>query len=236
MPDDRQQLKLKGNRYPKGEGQEPEEGKYPQKIVWQYANGTKFIIDTDTDNVQVYHPSGSSVVFYPDGSVVQMAVGQNVQYTKGGTTLTVDENGDLVVKGHNSVKVQGGGHFEVSGDAGIVVGGKTALVGLGDLGVTAKGNLGIYTDGSLMVNAKSGMTFKTDGSTQFDSAQNHNTNASNIVSKASDATVVETTGGDTSLKASGGDVITKGDKTKIQGGGVTEWQEPYSPLIPSTWT
>ena len=25
MPDDRQQLKLKGNRYPKGKGQEPEE-------------------------------------------------------------------------------------------------------------------------------------------------------------------------------------------------------------------
>ena len=189
MADNRFQLKLDGSRFPTEESQHPPESEYPKEIVHQFAGGQKVVIGTQIgrQTLQVYNADGSSVVFYPDGSIVQMCVGKNVQYTKGGITLTIDENGDIVLKGHTSIKTQGGGHIEFSGDGGIILGGNTAIVGLGNLGITAKGNLGLYVDGHLMINAKQGMTFKTDsGSTQFDSAQNHNINAKQISTNATE--------------------------------------------------
>jgi hypothetical protein len=85
-----------------------------------------------------------------------------VEYTKTGTTLTVDNNGDVKLAGHNRVLMGGGGHIEVTGDAGIAVGGDTAIVGVGKINARAK-SVYIGSDGDVSVRASGNMEIKADG-------------------------------------------------------------------------
>lgn len=98
----------------------------------------------------------------PRGEVVEGRAGGIVTYSKSGTTMTIDNNGDVKLAGHNRVLMGGGGHIEVTGDAGIAVGGDTALVGVGKVNARAK-SVYIGSDGDVAVHASGNMEIRADG-------------------------------------------------------------------------
>lgn len=147
------QLNTQGQRYP---DKPPDESKYPLNIVYQYSGGHRMIIGNEQgkEAFQLYHPSGTSIVIYPDGSVAQMNIGKKIEYNKSGATETTDENKDCVVKGHCSQKVGGGSHTEVSGDMGTICGGIVTTVAMNGMGISVKG-------GQLLINSENGINFNS---------------------------------------------------------------------------
>ena len=148
-----EQLNTQGQRYP---DKPPDESKYPLNIVHQYSGGHRLIIGNEQgkEAFQLYHPSGSSIVMYPDGSVAQMNIGKKIEYNKSGVTETTDENKCSVVNGHCSQKVGGGFHTEVSGDMGTICGGTMKTVAMNGMGISVKG-------GQLLINSENGINFNS---------------------------------------------------------------------------
>ena len=195
--------------------------KYPDHHVYYTHGGIRFEVGNEQGKecVKMFHPSGSYSEWYPDGKVMTFHVGENKQYNKGGVTITVDENNDVHIKGHSKMQIGGGAHIEVAGDAGIVVGGTVGVAGLGDVGIRAKniylgaeGNLNIHVAGKTNINSVGNFDVTTQADASITaSADAHYT--------AGGETIVNSDG-DTNINASG-DVKTKGNSTKVQGGGAS---------------
>jgi hypothetical protein len=199
--------------------EEPTKNPYPDaRIIANEAFEMRYGTADGKQFYQFFGPGGTMHTIYADGTHDIKTIGEKKEYNKAGVTITVDENGDVHIRGHNKLQVGGGAHIEVAGDAGVVVGGSVAMsMPTGDFGVQAK-NIYIGARGNFNLNVEGDTTVKTTGTTQFDSGKNHNTNAKNIASVAEEGTLINTSGGDTNVKASG-DVVTKGATTKVQEGG-----------------
>jgi hypothetical protein len=145
----------------------PPEGEYPTHWVEQYPGGIRVVIGNEKgkESYAIYHPSGTYMQMFPDGTSVSMHIGENKQYNKGGVTLTVDENGDIHIRGHHKLQVGGGSHVEVQGDAGIIVGGDVALAGLGNIGMNAHGNLYLGVRGNMSFNVEGNFKAEVKGTT-----------------------------------------------------------------------
>lgn len=209
----------KKERSGKNEG-DPPENEYPfeERIFTSGGVEINWGNQPGKQHVTIRHPKGTYMTIWPDGKMETYVRGEQRLYVKGGSTTTIDENSDTHVEGQSKTTHGGGVHIEVTGDAGIVCGGNVALAALsGNMGVQVK-NLLVTSTGNVSFDVGGDTTFKTKGTTQFDSGQNHNTNAKNIASVAEEGTLINTSGGDTNVKASG-DVVTKGATTKVQEGG-----------------
>lgn len=147
----------------RADSKETPESKYPLQTVYQHSGGMRISVGNERGKefFRIAHPSGSYIEMKPDGGVSTFNVGQNKTYNKGGVTLSVDENNDVMISGHNKLQVGGGAHIEVSGDAGIVTGGNIALAGLGDLGLAVGGNAYFGIQGKMSLNAQGGTEIKT---------------------------------------------------------------------------
>tara|TARA_R110000868_G_scaffold25423_7_gene99177 strand:- start:1918 stop:2517 length:600 start_codon:yes stop_codon:yes gene_type:complete len=149
----------------RAEFDETPESKYPYNRVTQMPGGMRLVIGEERgkESMKIYHPSGTYMEMFPDGKMASMTIGENKQYNKSGTTVTVDENGDIHFTGHQKITMGGGSHIEVSGDAGIVVGGSTVLTSLGDMGMSVKGNMYMGVDGDMNMNVTGNMNTLVGG-------------------------------------------------------------------------
>lgn len=118
------------NRLPKS----PYKAEYPFNQTTTTRSGHEFHVD-DTpgaERLRTAHKSGTFFEVSADGRKVELVVGDQYHYVKGGLTLTVDNNGDILFAGNLKMVVQGDLHAEVFGDLSSVVSGDSTITTLGD--------------------------------------------------------------------------------------------------------
>lgn len=184
-------------------------------------------------------PHGQGFLVTPAGDIDIQNPSNTRTYTKGGQTLTVDNNSDNKIAGHNRQSVGGGQHTEIKGHS-------TELVGGTKVGALSMMGRGIYTLGAYGVNAANGVALGVntkdgsenvvkiyglpDGNIRLEQTKN-----GNMIDIAPDGTIkiigqkveIESKStmklqsqGNLELLSESGDVITMGQSTKVQRGGV----------------
>lgn len=144
-----------GNRLPKTQYNV----KYPYcQTHVSRAGHEKHIDDTPGhERIREGHKSGTYWEITEDGRRVTLVVANEYQYVKGGLTLTIDNNNDILVNGNYKLVVKGDLYQEVDGNSYTITKGNSTNVTLGDA-VTAvggnayhkvKGNLSASVDGNL---------------------------------------------------------------------------------------
>jgi hypothetical protein len=93
----------------------------------------KHVDDTPgAERLREAHKAGTYWEISPDGRKVTLVVADEYQYVKGGLTLTVDNNYDVLVAGNLRVVIKGDAHVEVHGDLSAAVKGDSTIATLGD--------------------------------------------------------------------------------------------------------
>lgn len=154
----------------RAEQKELEESKYPLNYVTQFDGGHRLVVSNERGKefIRLMHPSGSYQEIQPDGKMVSFTNGESKSYTKGGMTVTVDENGDFNIVGHSKAQVSGGMHMEIAGDMGGAIAGNIALAGMGNAGFSVKGNMYMATDGAFNIHVTGAANIKADGGMTID--------------------------------------------------------------------
>lgn len=141
---------------------------YAAEYPWNAAHVSragheKHVDDTPGhERLREAHKSGTYWEISPDGRRVTLIVADDYHYVKGGLTLTVDQNMDVLIAGNLKVVVQGDAYVEVKGDATAVIGGDSTIATVGDAVVAVggdsytkvQGSCSLSTNGNLNVEAK----------------------------------------------------------------------------------
>lgn len=144
------------------------------------------------ERVLVKHGSGTYTQITADGNRVEVTRGNQHDYHGQGYTMTVDQNGDVTMKGHHRVSFQGGIHMEVHGDLHQVVGGDYVQAVSGDMKQFVTGNIFQHSGKEMALSASKGwsaftpkeavlrgdshLQFQTNGSADHDIKGNVNFN------------------------------------------------------------
>lgn len=108
------------------------------------------------------HKAGTYWEISPDGKKVTLIVADEYHYVKGGLTLTVDNNYDVLIAGNMRVVIKGDAYMEVHGDMTAAVKGDSTIATIGDA-VTmvggdsytkVQGSASVSTDGNLNAEVK----------------------------------------------------------------------------------
>jgi hypothetical protein len=149
--------------------------------VTVYPDGTEVHFDS-TPGYSCYefrHSSGAVYQIADDGMETRISVGNVHDYKKEGYTLTVDQNGDITIKGHLRMSVEGGAHVEVKGD--------TNLVTTGDMNMYVGGNFNQVVSGTY--------NLQVTGPINTTTGANHNLNArGNYKMEAGGSSLMESRG------------------------------------------
>lgn len=186
---------------------------YPYNKVMVTEGGHEVHYD-DTpgkERIRVAHKDGTYDEISVGGKRVSYTVGQNQQYNKSGLTLTVDENHDVKVSGHQVERIGGGKHSEIAGESSLVVGSGINVVCLGDAKIAVGGSAYIGTSGDINLNSGGSMSMDIAGDLAMNIKGSIGIHGSSISTNSDGATNI----------SAGGDVVTKGSSTKIQGGGAS---------------
>lgn len=145
--------------------QQTEDSAYPQNWVIQMPGGHRLEIGNEPGKecVKFYGAGGQYMEFMPNGSKMEVVIGDAVSYYKGGKTETVDENSDSYVAGHSRTTIAKGEHKEVVGDSGTVVGGKSVMYSKGQMSVGTQKGMYLAAGESIGMNAAKGMTINVKG-------------------------------------------------------------------------
>lgn len=86
------------------------------------------------ERVRIAHRKGTYQEISPDGKNTKMTVAHDIQYTKGGSTTTVDKNSDTKVGGSSRSNASGDHHEEIKGDhSQALEGSRKTMVGKDDV-------------------------------------------------------------------------------------------------------
>lgn len=81
------------------------------------------------ERIRLAHRAGTYFEISEDGRKVELVAGNDYKYTKGGLTLTVDNNGDIKIGGLFRLVIGGDAHLEINGNVTTSIGGSlTAAV------------------------------------------------------------------------------------------------------------
>jgi hypothetical protein len=131
--------------------------------VLEWPDGTQIHINTKAgeENMRIFHSSGTYHEFTSEGTHVNFNSNNAVQYSKGGMTVTMDNNSDGKASGHMRVSFDHDAHVEFKKNASIVVGGKTNIASMGDLKIAGKGNVYLGSgEGKVVINGGKGVEIK----------------------------------------------------------------------------
>jgi hypothetical protein len=153
---------------------------YPYNRVMVTESGHEMHWD-DTpgkERIRIAHKSGSYEEWSPDGRKVSMVVGHNIQYNKGGITVTTDKNMDTKVAGSSRSNVSGDRHSEtkgsttsaVNGDSKTIVGGDRVSAVKGDSVTGVAGKMMQKVGGKYELKADGGMDQKVTGTHTIESS------------------------------------------------------------------
>lgn len=141
------------------------EGKYPYNRVTVTESGHEIHWD-DTkgkERIRTAHKSGTYTETSPDGKQTTMVVGHAINYTKGGSTSTVDKNSDTKIGGSSRSNASGDHHEEIKGDhSQALEGGRSTIVG-GDETSAVKGDSTTGIVGNKTEKVGGGSKSKVDG-------------------------------------------------------------------------
>lgn len=183
-----------------------------------------------------FHPDGSFQYRSNTGSTVTFSPNNHMQYAKGGTTISIDNNSDIKISGHHRISVDTDAHIEVAKNASIAINGDCEIYSTGHLKLIGADIYLGSTMGSVVINSARDMEMTaTQGRMTFHSTgvQTHTTTSGDFhvdtagmvdINSALDSTITAKgaittqSQGATNINASG-DVTTKGATTKLQGGG-----------------
>jgi hypothetical protein len=134
----------------------------------------KHIDDTPGhERIREGHKSGTYWEVTEDGQKVTLVVADEYHYVKGGLTLTIDNNYDVLVNGNLRLVVKGDVYQEVDGDSytitkgdstQVTVGDAVSMVG-GDSYAKVKGTMSASVNGNLNVDAKGDAEISVGGDT-----------------------------------------------------------------------
>lgn len=137
--------------------------KYPylKSFTTESGHSTEHDDTPGNERIRTAHKSGSYDEISADGRRVTATVNNQVIYTKGGLTISVDQNGDIKIGGHARITVGGDAHIEVSGDVSAAVGGNmtTSVTGssiahVGGTAFVTANNMSMQVDNNLNIKAK----------------------------------------------------------------------------------
>ena len=139
--------------------------KYPEYHVFQFPGGHRIEVGNEAGKecIKLFTAGGSCVEWKPDGSMMQVTIGDAQQYYKGGKTETVDENSDVHVMGHSRTTIGKGEHKEVVGDSGSYVAGKSAMYSKGQISIDTAEGMYLGAKGSIGINSSKGMKIHVKG-------------------------------------------------------------------------
>lgn len=129
--------------------------KYPFNKATVTESGHEFHVD-DTpghERIRQAHKSGTYFEISSDGRKVELINGDNYHYVKGGLTLTIDNNGDILIGGNCRLVVKGDVSAEVHGNLNSIVSGDSSSVTMGDLTNVVNGNSITSVQGTSVVKA-----------------------------------------------------------------------------------
>jgi hypothetical protein len=128
----------------------------PLNMSHNYPGGmqTEFDSTPGYERIRIYHPSGSFTEIRADGARVEVSQGNKFDYSKQGYTLTIDQNGDVSLKGHSRLSIEGGVHMEVKGNMHSVVMGDHVEFVSGNKKSFVMGNSDTHVGGALNQSAK----------------------------------------------------------------------------------
>lgn len=136
--------------------------RFPMRKVEEHIGGHSFIVDSTPGHriVERRHGSGTFEQWSEDGMQIKVIVGNSHEHVKEGYTLTVDQNGDILIKGHARVSIEGGAHVEVKGDCDLVVTGNMSHTVIGDYNVEVVGNYNVHATGEINTTADNNQNIK----------------------------------------------------------------------------
>jgi Straboviridae pre-baseplate central spike protein Gp5 len=163
-------------RLPKGHQEDGSTPRYPFNQVYVSESGHEVHFDNTPGKERMFfgHKSGTYMEIGPDGSMKSFSVGQNVQYHKGGMSMTVNQNHDAKISGHHRFNVDGGSHVEVAGDANIVTAGNSQSVVGGNSKTATAGNSYQGVKGDHNTNVSGSMNMKTKGGITMEGGSSFN--------------------------------------------------------------
>lgn len=155
------------NKFPK---QDAEPSEYPREIVFKTSGGITFTCGNKEgkEYLTISHPSGSSTTYHPDGTVTNVNQGGITSYSKGGGSVTFDENLQMTITGHVKFSAGGGAVMEVKGDLGLVVAGSVKLGVMENLAISGK-NVFIGATGKFNIESKGDLTVSSRGEAKVES-------------------------------------------------------------------
>lgn len=145
------------------------EAKYPHNKVMVTESGHEIHYD-DTpskERIRIAHKQGSYTEYGHDGRVVHLTTGHQINYAKGGITITTDKNYDTKVGGSSRVNISGHSHTEVNGTMSQAVEGDVRSAVGGDSVSVVKGDMMMGASGKMTVKIGKGMEFKGDGNMEM---------------------------------------------------------------------
>jgi hypothetical protein len=149
----------------------------------------KHIDDTPGhERLREAHKSGTYWEISPDGRRVTLVVSDEYQYVKGGMTLTIDNNYDVLIAGNMNIVIKGDANIEVHGDLTAAVGGDSTVATVGD-SVTmvggdsytkVQGSASVSTNGNLNAEVKKDAEIEVNGDVSLVSKSDIDIEAKNI--------------------------------------------------------
>lgn len=181
----------------------------PTQKIEQYPDGSihRRITRDEKESHQIWHSTGAYTEIRPDGSRVDFHSNNSVAYSKGGTTMSIDNHGDVRMSGSNRINVDVDAHITFGKDVSIMGGGRMSVEAQGGLKM-AGADVGIMsTSGAVAINSDREVAIKSANKTSIHSEG---------------VTTMTTGGGDLHI-ASGGEIDfnSKGDASIKTNGKMT---------------
>ena len=199
--------------------------------------GSELSYNQQTQGTKYSVVNGKTGTMYEDHVHTSYAK-DKVEMMKGGNHFTISQKGDI------GVDVQGGSwDVNISKDARINTSGAQRYNSGDTFTGTSKKAMSLASKDTFDASSSKSMGLTTDTSLRTKSKQGTTLEAGEDFMLSSDSKItlkvggssIEITSGGIKINSSGA-VDIKGSQTKIQGGGVTTWQLPGTPLGPSTFT
>lgn len=134
------------------------------KILWASPDGSmlKQIVRDEKETLLFFHSSGGWEQWGPGGDHTSFSPNGHISYAKGGTTLSIDNNGDIKIKGHNRINVDVDAHVTFGKNFSMVVGGHTDIYSGGHTKIAAT-DIGLQTTaGSVVTNSARDVEVRAD--------------------------------------------------------------------------
>lgn len=126
----------------------------PTTKIWQKPDGTVIVhsIRAGVEGKLHFKADGSFGYTSNTGSTVNFHANNQIDYAKGGITISVDNHFDVKISGHNRISIDTDAHIEVAKNASIAINGDTEVYSTGHLKMIGADVYIGSTKGSVVIN------------------------------------------------------------------------------------